>query len=158
MPNPLWHSLCVMTCCATGGHDCLSVCFSQTWKREGTHAGETYLTDLFSIKKKKELVDVRFSLCHFLYDMKKKLWCILCDLLLVCHRSRSVVSYRLICNVLRQSAYPFRYTVEKRCNFNCFLMHPTWVEVWFILYVALQENMLYRTPYLHGEKRNVQYT
>uniref|UniRef100_A0A8D3DZ19 Voltage-dependent N-type calcium channel subunit alpha n=1 Tax=Scophthalmus maximus TaxID=52904 RepID=A0A8D3DZ19_SCOMX len=38
-----------------------------------------------------------------------------------------MVSYRLLCDVLRQSAYPFRYTVEKKkidATSTVFLMHP----------------------------------
>lgn len=54
-----------------------------------------------------------FHCVHFLYDMKKtKRRCVLCEMLTVCHRFRSNVSYRLLCDVLRQSAYTFRYTVE----------------------------------------------
>lgn len=55
-----------------------------------------------------------FSLhcAHFIqYEEKQR--SVLCELLTVCHCFRSNVSYRLLCDVLRLSASPFRYTVEK---------------------------------------------
>lgn len=76
--------------------------------------------DWFVFYKKRITCRCSLFFVSFFVWHEKKLWCILCDLLLVCHRSRSNVSYRLICNVLRQSAYPFRYTVEKKMQFQLF--------------------------------------
>lgn len=44
--------------------------FLANLKREATYGSEKYLTDWF-VFYKNFLVDVLFSLCHFLYDMKK---------------------------------------------------------------------------------------
>lgn len=110
MPNPLLHSLCVGQT-----NDVLSnrrpwlFTFFQVWKWKRCMVA----TDLVSMN-----VPCRCSLfivCIVLYDIKKrKQRCVFCELLTVCHCFRSNVSYRLLCDVLKQSASPFRYTVEKK--------------------------------------------
>lgn len=76
------------------------------FKRKVMHVSEKYPTDLFCRCS-------LFIVCIFCMTRKKQR-CVLCELLTVCHRFRSNVSYRLLCDVLKQSASPFRYTVEKK--------------------------------------------
>lgn len=97
-------------------------------------------------------LSLMFSLhcAHFIqYEEKQR--SVLCELLTVCHCFRSNVSYRLLCDVLRLSASPFRYTVEKDAM-SLSLMQPHENRCWVhYIYLALQENVLYRKPYLQAE-------
>lgn len=145
MPNPFQHSL--------SGKDGIHT--AAEFRNEIAHGSGNSFVCLFDccwdfFTSNFPFLSLMFFLhcAHFIqYEEKQR--SVLCELLTVCHCFRYNVSYRLLCDVLRLSASPFRY---KKMQCHCFLMQPHENRCWIhYIYLALQENVLYRKPYLQAE-------